>query len=84
MKNLNRDTMIILSYLNMEYMLSNEQKILMEQIHKLNEKNHIKIAKNNNFNNMFNKPNNEENENKSIASVKTENIFIRFIKNIFK
>lgn len=36
-QNLNRDTVIILSYLNMEYLLNEEQKKLMEQIHKYNE-----------------------------------------------
>lgn len=37
-QNLNRDTIIILSYLNMEYLLNEEQKKLMEEIHELNEK----------------------------------------------
>ena len=37
-QNLNRDTIIILSYLNMEYLLNEEQKQLMQQIHELNEK----------------------------------------------
>lgn len=36
-QNLNRDTIIILSYLNMEYLLNNEQKQLMKEIHRLNE-----------------------------------------------
>lgn len=34
---LNRDTIAFLSYLNMEYLLNEEQKKLMEQIHKYNE-----------------------------------------------
>lgn len=34
---LNRDTIAFLSYLNMEYLLNEEQKKLMEQIHKFNE-----------------------------------------------
>ena len=37
-QDLNRDTIVILSYLNMEYLLSQEQKELMEEIHKANEK----------------------------------------------
>ena len=37
-QNLSRDTIIILSYLNMEYLLNEEQKKLMQQIHELNEK----------------------------------------------
>lgn len=36
-QDVNRDTIIILSYLNMEYLLNQEQKELMERIHKLNE-----------------------------------------------
>ena len=35
---LSRDTIIILSYLNMEYLLNEKQKELMQQIHKLNER----------------------------------------------
>lgn len=37
-QNLNRDTVIILSYLNMEYLLNEEQKKLMQQMHEFNEK----------------------------------------------
>ena len=37
-QNLSRDTIIILSYLNMEYLLNEEQKQLMQKIHELNEK----------------------------------------------
>ena len=36
---LSRDTIAFLSYINMEYLLNDEQKQLMGQIHKLNEKN---------------------------------------------
>lgn len=36
-QNLNRKSIAILSYLNMEYLLNDEQRKLMEQIHKLNE-----------------------------------------------
>ena len=35
---LSRDTIAILSYLNMEYLLNDEQKELMEKIHEENEK----------------------------------------------
>ena len=37
-QNLNRDTIAFLSYLNMEYLLNEEQKQLMEEIHENNEK----------------------------------------------
>ena len=37
-QDVSRDTIIILSYLNMEYLLNEEQKQLMQKIHELNEK----------------------------------------------
>lgn len=37
-QNVNRDTIAFLSYLNMEYLLNEEQKELMKQIHEFNEK----------------------------------------------
>ena len=37
-QNVSRDTIVILSYLNMEYLLNEEEKQLMQQIHELNEK----------------------------------------------
>ena len=37
-QNVNKDTIAILSYLNIEYLLDEKQKQLMEQIHSFNEK----------------------------------------------
>ena len=37
-QNLPRDTIAILSYLNMEYLLNEEQRALMDKIHRLNER----------------------------------------------
>lgn len=37
-QNINRKTIAMLSYLNMEYLLNEKQKKLMEEIHKVNEK----------------------------------------------
>ena len=37
-QNISRKTIAMLSYLNMEYLLDNEQKILMKKIHDTNEK----------------------------------------------
>lgn len=34
---INRKTIAILSYLNMEYLLTKEQKLVMEELHRLNE-----------------------------------------------
>ena len=36
-QNVSRDTIVILSYINMEYLLNDEQKELMERIHELND-----------------------------------------------
>lgn len=36
-QNISRDTIAFLSYLNMEYLLNEEQKQYMQQLHKLNE-----------------------------------------------
>ena len=36
-QNINRQTIVMLSYLNMEYLLNKEQKLRMEEFHKLNE-----------------------------------------------
>lgn len=37
-QNLSRDAIAMLSYLNMEYLLNEEQKLLMTELHKVNEK----------------------------------------------
>ncbi len=37
-QNLNRDTIVFLSYLNMEYLLNEEQKEYMKKFHEANEK----------------------------------------------
>lgn len=86
-QNLNRDTIAFLSYLNMEYLLNNEQKELMEQIHKLNQIN-IERGKEEKYNpDMIFKKNNEIKNNKSDMVVyKEENIFTKLIdriKNMF-
>lgn len=36
-QNINRKTIAMLSYLNMEYLLSKEQKLLMQELHRFNE-----------------------------------------------
>lgn len=36
-QNINRKTIEILSYLNMKYLLNKEQKMLMEELHRINE-----------------------------------------------
>ncbi len=53
-QNLNRKSIAILSYLNMEYLLNDEQRKLMEQIHRANEqKQEEEKRKNYNPDNIF-------------------------------
>ena len=40
-QNVSRDTIAFLAYLNMEYLLNDEQKELMQQIHEFNSIKHI-------------------------------------------
>lgn len=86
-QNLSKDTIIILSYLNMEYLLNDEQKKLMEKIYEFNEKKQEterkekykteEIFKNNEVINQ--KINKEEMQEKSIVQYK-ENIFKRIFR----
>ena len=94
-QDLNRDTIVILSYLNMEYLLSQEQKELMEEIHKANEKENDKYkAEQHGIESLFNnKEKKETNIKLEEKTVQNELIpceegvlkkIIRFIKNLFK
>ena len=59
-QNLSEDTIILLAYLNNEYLLNEAQKDLMEQIYEFNEKKEEKNKKEKyNPNNMFNSNNTE-------------------------
>lgn len=88
-QSLNRKTMAMLSYLNMEYLLNEEEKALMKELHEFNEeqKEKAKIQKYE-TNDIF--------KNKSINNIKSElmpnvikkdkwykKVFL-FIKNILK
>ena len=84
-----RNTIVILSYINMEYLLSKEQKDLMEKIHELNEQNFAnEIQEKYDSKDLFkNKTNiNVENEN-AIAKLENNKLYNKmfsFIKRIFK
>lgn len=88
-QNLHRQTIAMLAYLNMEYLLNEEQKELMKQIHKHNEEkeeqrkcetyNKYDMFKNNI---KYNKP-----EEVALVEIKNEKWYekiVSFIKNIFK
>lgn len=69
-QNLNRKSIAILSYLNMEYLLNDEQRKLMEQIHRVNEqKQEEEKRKQYNPENIFeNKSNIKEDKTVKVAS----------------
>ena len=81
-------TIAILSYLNMEYLLNDEQKELMRKIHKSNEE---KLEKNKhekyNYNNLFKKANTENiKEEVALVEIKEEKWYKKvftFLKRFF-
>lgn len=81
---LSKDTIIILSYLNMEYLLNEEQKKLMEQIYELNEKKQIEERKEKyKLDEIFK---NKETTNQQINEIKDiqEQSIIKYNENVFK
>ena len=83
------DTIAILSYINMEYLLNEKQKKAAQMIYEQNEKNRI-----NNFSyntNIFNKKSNEKNNNnkcQELSIEKKKQSFLQklnnYIKNLFR
>jgi len=79
-QNLNRKTIAMLAYLNMQYLVSSDQKELLEQIHSFNEqKSEKEKAKKYSSNDLFKERNNKENDN--IEKGKNENVMLIQIKN---
>lgn len=88
-QNLNRKTIAMLSYLNMEYLLNNEQKELMKEIHEINEQNQEKENQEKyNMNNLFNNTKNDTAQSEvalvEMKKHKWYSTIFNFIKNIFK
>ena len=88
-QDVNRDTIVILSYLNMEYLLNTEQKELMEKIHKLNELKSEELKRERyKPEDLFNrdKVSIEKNTNQDVQKTQMieykENIFTKIIKKI--
>ena len=88
-QNLSREAIAILSYINLEYLLSGEKRKLMEEIYKMNERKlEQKKSELYKADELFKNRNIVENEeaqikekNVSLIEVK-ENIFTKFIKRI--
>lgn len=71
-----RNTIVILSYINMEYLLSKEQKDLMEKIHELNEQNFAnEIQEKYDSKDLF------KNKNKTNINVENENAIAKLENN---
>lgn len=91
-QDVSRDTIAILSYLNMEYLLNEKQKQLMEEIHKKNEQERRKKEYSNetqyNYEDLFKRKNKAEdtnNEQEEVALIPVkEETFIRRIFNKIK
>ena len=87
---LSKDTIAILSYINLEYLLNEEQKKLMNEIYKNNEiKFQKELQEKYNSDNIFkNKQESKVIENTNLpVEIKKETFFsklILFIKNLFK
>lgn len=89
---LSRDTIALLSYINMEYLLNKEQKEYMEKIHEINEQERLKKEYSNqsqyDYNDLFkNNKKDEEIENVkiteySLVEYKEQGIFSKLFKKI--
>lgn len=95
-QDVSRDTIALLSYLNMEYLLNEEQKQVMKQLHEYNEKK-LEEAKaklyssddlfKNKHKNIEEKANTEISQENSLIKYKEANFFIKMIniiKNFFR
>lgn len=90
-QDVSRDTIAILSYLNMEYLLNEKQKQFMEEMHKRNEQEKRKKEYSNetqyNYEDLFKRKNkvedtNNEQEEVALIPVKEETFISRIINKI--
>ena len=84
-QNINRKTIAMLSYLNMEYLLNKEQKRFLEELHMANEnKNEKEKAKKYSINNIFNNNVKEETALQEIKEKKWYEKLLSFLKKIIR
>jgi len=74
------DTIAILSYINMEYLLNEEQKKFVESLHELNEKNNI-INSNYNTDIFYNKSNKVTDRCQELVVEKKTQSFLQKLRN---
>ena len=77
------DTIAILSYINMEYLLNEEQKKFVESLHELNEKNDI-INTNYNIDVFYNKRNKTTNVSQELVVKKNKQNFWQKLNNFIR
>lgn len=75
-----RETIAILSYINMEYLLNEEQKKYMQKYHLLNERS-MNVSED-----IFKNRSTEKNDTKDVSLIKTnkKNEIFEYIKRVFK
>lgn len=84
-QNINRKTIAMLSYLNMEYLLNKEQKRFLEELHMANEnKNEKEKAKKYGTNNIFNNNIKEEVALQEVKEKKWYEKLLSFLKKIIR
>ena len=84
-QNINRKTIAMLSYLNMEYLLNKEQKRFLEELHMANEnKNEKEKAKKYGINNIFNNNVKEETALQEVKEKKWYEKLLSFLKKIIR
>ena len=85
---LDRQTVAMLAYINMQYLVNSEQKALLEDMHKFNEQKLEKEkAEKYNSEELFKERNNtntEQNKNVMMIEIKKEKWYKRFFSNIIK
>ena len=84
-QNINRKTIAMLSYLNMEYLLNKEQKRFLEELHMANEnKNEKEKVKKYGINNIFNNNVKEETALQEVKEKKWYEKLLSFLKKIIR
>lgn len=84
-QNINRKTIAMLSYLNMEYLLNKEQKRFLEELHMANEnKNEKEKSKKYGINNIFNNNVKEEVALQEVKEKKWYEKLLSFLKKIIR
>lgn len=87
-QDLSRDTIAMLSYINMEYLLNEKQKDYMENLHKVNEQKQREIEYSNengyDYSDLFKRNNKTQQTESDVTEEKQETALIEYKESIFK